>query len=617
MNGGYMGRILNVDLSTGDIKEERLDEKLCRDFVGGYGIGARLIYTRQKAKADPLGPDNILGFMTGPLTGTPAITGSRFTVMGKSPLTGTWGDANCGGYFGANLKFAGYDGAFFIGMSEKPVYLFIDEGKAELRDAAHLWGKDTSETVDLIQSELGKGIEVACIGPSGEQLFLISGIISQKGRAAARSGLGAVMGSKRLKAIAVRGTKKIPLANKERVDQIRRRLLKEFEGPLADMFKKYGTCGITAAWTMIGETPVKNHSGIGSVDFPQVTAISDENVIKYEERKYACYRCPVACGGHVRVKEGPYALEGHKPEHETLAAFGTMCLNSNVESIIKLNDMCNRYGLDTISTGSTIAFAIECYEKGLITKEDTQGIELTWGNHQAIVAMTEKMAKRDGFGDILADGVKVAAEKIGKGAQEYAMHIQGQEVPMRDARGIPGIATTYKMDATPARHTKGGAHWAEGISTPDIGVTTHERYDYSGKGQNHKKLSTYMDVVNSAGLCMYGLFLFDASFVYEFLSAVTGREWTLEDTLKTGERIANIRQAFNIREGLNPLEFKVPDRILGKPPLKEGTTADVEVDIDTQIREYLETMDWDLVTARPSKGKLLELGLEDVATDLY
>jgi len=293
--------------------------------------------------------------------------------------------------------------------------------------------------------------------------------------------------------------------------------------------------------------------------------------------------------------------------------FGSDCLNNNIESIIKLNDVCNRYGLDTISTGATIAFAIGCYENGIITKSDTGGIEMTWGNHKAIVAMTEKLAKRECFGAVLADGVKVAAEKIGKGADKYAMHIQGQEVPAHDPKCGYEFATTYRMDPTPARHTQ----HSEEKNPPGL-VPRFDRKSFSGRGEVHKIGSNFGHVMNCAGMC---LFIYDAlpsvDCLAEFMRAVTGWDVTMDELLKTGERIANIRQAFNIREGLNPLKFKVPDRVLGRPPQKEGPLAGVTVNEDTLDREYLAAMDWNLKTAKPSKKKLQELGLEDVAKALW
>ncbi|MBM3173186.1 MAG: aldehyde ferredoxin oxidoreductase, partial [Chloroflexi bacterium] len=422
MAAGYIGKILFVDLTNTKMWEETPGESLYKDFLGGYGLGSRIIFSRQKAKIDPLSEDAMFGFVTGLLTGTPALFGSRYVVVGKSPLTNTWGDANSGGDFGPYLKFAGYDAVFLTGISLTPVYLSIDNGKPELRKANHLWGKDTNETESIIGREVGKGTRVASIGPAGEKLSRISCIVNNKGRAAGRSGLGAVMGSKKLKAVAVRGSAQILLANPTELEAARNRHLSQLGGA-SKIFREFGTCSGLAYLVQIGDTPVKNWDG-SAIDFPNAAAISDQCVINLQERRYGCWHCPVACGGLMKASSGEYSygVGAHKPEYETLASFGSLCLNDKLESIIELNDICNRYGLDTISAGATIAFAIECYEKGLISNTDTGGIELEWGNHLGIIEMTRKIAMREGFGDFLADGVRRAAEKIGKGAEEIAVH---------------------------------------------------------------------------------------------------------------------------------------------------------------------------------------------------
>lgn len=599
-----MGKILFVDLSKGELKDETPDEQLYRDFIGGYGLGARIVYSRQKTGVDPLGPENILGFAAGILTGTPALFGCRYTVVAKSPLTGTWGDANCGGDFGPYLKFSGYDAIFLSGVSPEPVYLFINDGTAELRRADHLWGRDINETDTLLQAEVGKEARIACIGPSAERLCLISCIVNNRGRVAGRSGLGAVMGAKRIKAVVVQGSQQVPLADKAKLEQARRKAQRQLGG-VVQVYRQYGTCGFTAQLTQLGDTPVKNWAG-SAVDFPNVAAISDESVISQQRRKYGCWRCPVACGGIMKTG-------GYKPEYETLAAFGTMCLNDNLESIIKLNDICNRYGVDTISAGATIAFAIECYENGLITNKDTEGIELRWGNHEAIVAMTEKLVVREGFGDVLADGVKVAAEKIGKGAEGFAIHIHGQEVPMHDPKRFMHYGATY-LDTTPARHMLGsyGLRPASGVEFPAF-----DRKSSAGRGEAHKMGSDLVHVVNCAGICLFGYLCMDLSAVIEFLTLATGWEYRLEEMLKAGERIANMRQAFNVREGLRPGDFKEPNRVLGRPPMESGPVAGRSVDIETLGRDYLVAMDWAPETGKPSKKKLEELGLDDIAGDLW
>lgn len=624
MVGGYMGKFLWVDLSQGSIREEALDERIARDFIGGYGLGARMIYDHQKAGIDPLGPENILGILTGPCSGTSAIGGSRFMVVGKSPLTGTWGDSDCGGYFGPQLKFAGFDGVFFTGVSEDPVYLLVENGKAELRKAAHLWGKDTTETDEMLKTELGEKTQVACIGPAGEKLSLISGVMHDRGRAAGRSGLGALMGSKRLKAIAARGDMQVPIADEARLKALRREYLAQLrvsDGVM--LLREYGTSGGLATAVEIGDTPVKNWSGVGSLDFPTADEISDNNVIQYQLKRYACYRCPVACGGHMEVPTGPYAAKGHRPEYETLASFGGMTLTDNVEAIIKLNDLCNRAGLDTISTGSVIAFAIECYESGLITDSDTEGIELGWGNTESIVAMVEKMIKREGFGDVLADGVKKAAERIDGGAEEYAIHNAGQEPAMHDPRFFPGLAMTYQLDATPGRHGQGGSllggrpdEWKQNLGLEDLPVG-RAKYEYAGKGKVLKRAACMVHFIHSSGMCRFPWYFMNPASMWEFVSAITGWDIDQEEAYRTGERIANIRQAFNVREGFNALEHLVPPRIIGLPPLEEGATKGITVDIAALRNDFLKAMKWDMTTLRPSAQRLIELGLEDVARDLW
>ncbi|MGA8849274.1 MAG: aldehyde ferredoxin oxidoreductase family protein [Dehalococcoidia bacterium] len=612
MSGGYLRRILFVDLSTSKIWEENPDESLYRAFFGGYGIGARIIFSRQKAKIDPLGSEAMLGFVAGPLTGTRSLFASRYVVVGKSPLTDTWGDANSGGDFGPHLKFSGHDAVFFNGISPEPVYLFLDNGQAELRKAGHLWGKDTAEIEAMLEAELGKGISIASIGPAGESRSLLAAIINNKGRAAARSGLGAVMGSKRLKALVVRGQQKVPVADEDGLKAARQSYMGQLGGN-AEAFKRFGTCSGMATLVNIGDTPVKNWGGT-ALDFPTVAAISDRSVINLQKRKYSCWGCPVACGGLMKAgSEYNYPEGAHKPEYETLASFGSMCLNDNIESIVMLNEICNRYGLDTISAGSTMAFAIENFENGIITTNDTDGIELRWGNHKAIVAMTEKMAKREGFGAVLADGVKKAAEMIGKGAEAFAVHIHGQEVSMHDPKRFAHYTTAY-LDPTPARHTQGSYAFrpASGLEYP-----AYDRSSMAGRGAASKMGSDFSHAVNCLGLCMFGVGFMPASAITDFLNLTTGWNFTIADVLKTGERVANIRQAFNSREGISTSDYKIPGRVSGNPPPQAGPTAGRSAEFETMCRNYLEARGWDTTTGKPSREKLLELGLDDVAKELW
>jgi len=618
MARGYMGSILNIDLGKGTIEEEELDEKLCRDYIGGYGLGAKLLYDRMPAHADPLGPDNILGFLTGPLTGTPALIGSRFVVFAKSPKTGGWGDANCGGYWGPHLKFAGYDGILFKGIAEKPVYLLIEEGEATLHDAGDLWGKNVTEVEDLLMERHGHDIQVVSIGPSGEKLSLLACVMNDKERAAGRSGLGAVMGSKNLKAIVVRGRMSVPVDDPKKINKMRRDYLAKRTG-FYDILHTWGTAGITHDSALSGDSPVKNWGGSGLGDFPSERArkISDDAVIAVQEYKsYACYGCVIGCGGKMKQDTGDFALElnkgiGHKPEYETLAMAGSNLLNDDLPSIIKFNEICNAEGLDTISVGGTLGYVIECYENGLLTKEQLDGLEMKWGNAHAIIEMTKKIARREGVGDILADGVKVAWEKFGKVGTEYAIHVGGEELPAHDPRLTPGLATTYTLTATPGRHTQG----AESLLPPGLELDKFDKYVYSGQANNHVKLMASMDLANAAGLCMFGYLSYPIQSIPEQLSAVTGWEFDMEEMYKTGERIYTMRHLFNLREGQNPLTRNVPGRMIGSPPLKEGNVKEVTVDLQALNNEFLDRLSWDRHTTIPSEVRLQELGMDFAVKD--
>ncbi len=385
-----------------------------------------------------------------------------------------------------------------------------------------------------------------------------------------------------------------------------------------EVLAQYGTSGFTAAATASGDAPIKNWAGVPD-DFPTATKISDDAVAVYRKKKWACWKCPIACGGVVEVKEGPYASAGHRPEYETLGAFGTMCLNDNAESIVLCNELCNRLGLDTISTGCTIAFAIECYEKGLITAEDTDGLELTWGNHAAIVEVTRQIGQGEGFGArVLGDGMKVAVERIGKGSDEFAMHVGGEEVPMHDPRLNPGIATSYKMDATPGRHTQMSAWTVEaGFVPPGLAPEVADKYTYTGKGQIHRVVSAHHHVTSAAGMCMFAWANLKPECLTDSLTCTTGREYTQADVQQIGDRIAALRMAFNVREGVRNIDFKVPGRMLGSPPLEGGPLAGVTVDLDTQVHDYLEAMGWDTETGVPTKETLEGLGLDFVAAELH
>ena len=622
MKGGYVGKLLFVDLTKGNIEGKPLSEKVAKDFIGGYGIGARILYDMMKPGVDPLGPDNILGFVSGPLNGTGAFFGGRYTVVCKSPVTGGWNDANSGGFFGPELKRAGFDGIFISGASDKPVYLFIKDGKAEIRDARGLWGKDCTETEEALIQETGESkLRAALIGPAGEKKSLMACIINDKHRAAGRGGCGAVMGSKNLKAIVVRGTGKVPVAHPEKVKEINAGILEYMKnGPTVEqvkLFGNFGTGGMTAGSALSGDAPVKNWGGAGVVDMGEESATklgSFSFDAKYNTKKYACASCPLGCGAHYKVDHGKWPVgETDRPEYETLAAFGTMTLNDDVESIIKCNDICNRYGLDTISVGACVTWAMECYEHGIFTKKETEGIELTWGNAEAIVAITQAIADQTGFGRILALGSAKAAEKLGKGA-EYLQTVRGIELPMHDPRYSPGFARTYQYDPTPGRHVKGG------LGIVDFQSSNEVKYGYGDRGQMDVGVTCHTEIVNTAGLCLFSDFSVPQGTQIRFIEAATGWDFKEEDVIQTGKRIMNMRYAFNLREGQKPTndENALPKRCVGEPPLKEGPLKGITVDHKKLAYHFFGSMGWDEETLIPTRESLENLGgMEDVIRDLY
>jgi len=620
MGNGYAGKLLFVDLTAGTISEEAPGEEFYRSIIGGTGMGAKVLMDRMKPGADPLGPDNMLGFVTGPLTATGVYGGGRFMVTTKSPLTGGWADSNCGGTWGPELKNAGYDGVFVTGAADQPVVLVIDAGTARLEEAGEIWGKDTYETEDMLQARLGGPGEwkVVCVGPAGEMQTLLAGIVHEKGRIAARSGVGAVMGSKKLKAIAVRGAKgsRIGVADKEGLKAVQKEysaMIKKsgFLGGLS----KAGTGSAVSFLVQIGDSPTYNFAKTGTDSLPSVSELDSGNMDRYKLKAYGCNACPVRCGALVRVPDGPFASqdETHRPEYETLGALGTMCANVNQEAIIRANEICNRYGIDTISVGATIAFAMECYDKGLIDKNDTGGLELRFGDPAAVVALVEQMAKREGFGAVLADGSKLAAERIGKGSERFAMHVGGREIPFHDPRMNPAMGTYYIADATPSQHCgsqqmamleQGNPIGADPLLQSDTSETFGE---WERKGDPYARGAAYWHLLSSAGLCsLYTQF--DTPPVVELLRPVTGWDMDWAEGLQIGRRILTLRQAFNVREGVKPEDYRFPVRF--EEPLIAGPVAGAPVPPFEQLREeYYESLGWDPKTGAPLPETLAELGL--------
>jgi aldehyde:ferredoxin oxidoreductase len=610
---GYAGKLLFVDLTHGTLRDEALTEDVARNFVGGYGLGARVLYDVMKPGADPLGPDNVLGFVTGPVTGTESHFSGRHVVVCKSPVSGTWNDASSGGFFGPELKKAGYDAVFVSGASVNPVYLWIHDGTAELRDAGALWGLDAKETQAALEAETGEpGVRAAVIGPAGEKLSLLACVMNDGHRAAGRGGAGAVMGSKKLKAVAVRGTGKIASADPERVKALNAEIREAMKtAPFAALFREGGTGATTAGSALSGDSPVKNWGGVGVEELSpeEAEALGSGATAKYQTKRYACANCPLACGAVYDVNEGPWPIgETERPEYETAAAFGSMLLNANPEAIMKCNEICNRAGLDTISTGSTVAWAIECYENEVLNKEETGGLELTWGNAQAIVDATRALAEGYGFGAVLALGSQAAADKLGKG-HEYLVKVRGIEVPMHDPRLLPGLARTYQYDPTPARHVKGGI----GFSQMEMGP---EKFDPEGTGPADVEATAFTEMFNSAGFCMFIAWAGGAPQVFPMVEAVTG--FDMQSLMAAPIRILTMRHVFNVREGLTPADFKMPPRAVGKPPQETGPNAGATVDHEALGDNFFAALGWDRTTGKPSREALEQLGgMDDVIRDLY
>lgn len=618
---GYMGKLLFVDLTNGKIQEEALDPTIARQYVGGYGIGARIIMERMKPGVDPLGPDNIFGVGTGPFTGTGVVATCRFTTMGKSPLTGYWGDANSGGNFANTLRGSGYDAVFFEGRSDHPVYLKISDGRATLMDARHLWGRTTTTTDELIRKDNSDPrLKIISIGSGGEKLSRIAAVINDGGRAAARSGLGAVMGSKNLKAVACGGTAKPAVFDKQKIQEMVKAMLKEAKANPSGMFSSIsqtGTPGAMVPHMADHDVPIKNWGGDNVTDFPEAkwAKVGWDAMAEYVEKKYACTGCPIACGSLLKVPGGKYPVSrSHKPEYETLSAFGPMCLNDDMSSLIYANELCNLHGLDTISAGATVAFAIECYENGLLTKVDTDGIELTWGNADAIISVLKKMCVREGIGDLLADGVQVAARKIGGGAEKFAMHAGGELLPMHDPRRFPGWGATYVSDPAPGRHVRGGTAFAENGHVNELvynalGIPTKmDVYNPAGKGGYHAVIGGWQHWVNTSGACLFAVDALPFPFL-DFMNAITGWELDWEEVKQTGLRISTLLHGFNVREGFKPADFTLPARVDGKTSFSAGKLKDVTIDVEGLKKQYYDAMGFDFTTGAIADERIKELGL--------
>lgn len=619
MKSGYMGKILRVNLTDRTFSEENVPEKLARDFIGGAGFGIKFLFDEVPSGTDALGPDNKLIFAVGPLSGTSAFCASRMAVVAKSPLTGAVGMSLAGGYFPAELKFTGYDALIIEGKADQPIYLWINNGKVSFRTAEKVWGTTTIDCQQLIKDELNdQNIRIACIGPAGEVQSSLACIINER-RAAGRKGLGAVMGSKNLKAIAIRGNEVVEVASEDLFKEARYNMLKGMKDSpvLYPAFAKIGTPMVVEATWGLGIFPAKNWSATG--EWAPVENLGVEANASRKIGSEHCYKCPVACSQLKLVREGAYAGAMSVPEFESMYCFGGQTGVDNLDSIIAADRLCDDLGLDTMSTGVTIGFAMELYEKGILTKEDTGGIELEFGNHAAMVSLVKDMAYRRGFGSILANGVKEAAAKIGKGAGQYAMHVKGLELPGYDVRGAKAHGLNFATSYTGADHNRGYAFQEIfGIPVPEV----VDRFNAEGKG----KLTKWNQDIRTATcdcptMCA---FLLDMAFpataaqnAADMLNGVTGLNFMSADIETVGERVNNLARAFNVREGFTRDDDNLPERILMEPLKAGGSKGHFisKIELNNMLDEYYSERGW-TVKGVPTREKLHDLGLENAVAEL-
>jgi aldehyde:ferredoxin oxidoreductase len=612
MENGYMGKLLYVNLTKGEISERKLSEELARQYIGGSGLGSRLLLDLTDAKTEPFGDDNALMFLTGPLVETPVPMSGRFAVIAKSPL-GIWGEGDCGGSWGSMLKRTGYDGIIITGKAEKPVYLWINEDSVLIRDASHVWGRDTVETDMMIKKETADKAVIASIGPAGEKLSRMAVILTdgKHARASGRGGLGAIMGSKQLKAIALFGTKVPKIAHPEEL----RNFIREWVPRVREASKQissYGTAGAVIRNSTIGDMPVKNWS-LGKWDEERVKKVSGQAMAEsILTKRYHCKGCVIGCGRVVSITEGPYAgVSGGGPEYETVGSLGTLCLIDDLNAIAMGNELCNRYGMDTISVGSAIAFAMEAFDKGLIDKNDTEGIELTWGNTEAMLLMIHKIGKREGIGRLLGEGVKIASRQIGGNSKDFTAEVKGLELAMHDPRALGSLAVAYATYPRGACH-RGCSYNLERIAIPELGYDKPlERQTDEGKAVMVAKMQDYAGLFNSLKMCQLVMYSTTPSEILQCLNYVTGWDMDLAELLRAGERASNAKRMYNVRLGLTRKEDTLPVRILTEK-FADGGAANYLPDLGTMLDEYYQYRRWSN-DGIPLPSKLKELGLYDEA----
>ena len=611
---GYQSKILRVNLNRGEMWDEPLPESWARLLIGGSGLAARYLYGLVDAHTDPLGPDNPLIFMAGPLTGTAAPACGRHVVCARSPATGLWGEANSGGRFGAQMRLAGYDGIIIEGQAPQPTYLSVMDGQPRLRKATHLWGLDSYQMQEAVKDELGdEKISVACIGLGGENRVKMAAVMNDEGRAAGRGGLGAVMGAKNLKAVAVRGTQAIPLADEATFKVALHRSLVTLKNDFSvQLLRELGTPGGVEYLQMLGDMPNRyfTQGQFEGSDKLSGSAMA-ETIITGNG---TCHRCPIACWRMTEVAQGPYQqkdIDG--PEYETVAAFGSLILTDDLEAVAYAGHLCNLYGLDTISAGSTIAFAYHLYDQGIIDEIETGGLRLAWGDPAPIIKLIEMMARRQGFGDVLAEGSREMERRYGVEGQ--AAQVNGLEVAMHDPRAFPSMALVYATSPRGACHNQGDMYYVEmGRGVPELGIEPADdggelhRFEMTGRAQSVARSQDYRSFYNALIMCIFCNP--PPQDVTDMLAAVTGWEVDLEDLLTTGERIWNLKRVLNNRLGLNRSNDRLPKALL--EPLPDGGAAGHRLDLDLMLREYYAVRSWDWETGQPTREKLMSLGLDDL-----
>lgn len=617
---GYNGLFLRINLSRSTIRAEKLKDELAENFLGGSGFGTKILWNEVPPEVGPLSPENKLIFATGVLTGTTWPSSGRIEVIAKSPLTGIYGDANAGGFFAPELKYAGYDMLVFEGRSKSPVYLLITEKGPELLDAGKMWGMGTIETEEWVRKDLKDDkVKVGCIGPGGENLVRFASIQFTCQRSAARSGMGAVMGSKMLKAVAVRarpGVKLFDKSNFSNVANSARQMIMKNE--FTEGVHKYGTSGLINIVNEIGRLPTKNFQ-MGS--FEKADDISGETLHeKYFVRHQACYNCPIGCDKIFEVTNGEFrGTVGKSVEYETISALGSRCFNNNLGSLIKMSFMCDDYGLDTISTGGVISFAMECWENGIIGIKDTGGIDLSWGNYSSMLKLIEMIGHRKGIGDILAEGSYRAAKSFGKGADYYVMHVKKQEIPAQDGRAQQSMGLAHVTSSRGADHLKGFPTIDE-TGYPEEAIKRYGRHTLPeitvGTETKHKPMvvkdgEEFCAVIDSVGICKFGTLFPPAIYwktVADGIKFATGIEVGVEELKRIGERIVNLQRCYNILNGITKKDDVQPKRLLTeKSP--SGRAKGHVVYIKKMLREYYKLRDWDEKTGIPKTSKLRQLGI--------